>query len=137
MANSLVLLQRWIDAFQRRDIDALVAAYAPDAVNHQVAAGAPSIGHAALRSDFEAFFIAFPDSYANVVNRMADGDWAAWEWEGGGTFTGPFLGHASTGRAYTLRGCGFFHFQTGLIATQRGYWDRTTWFSQIGLPLTG
>lgn len=31
------LVQSWVDAFNRADVDALAAFYAEDAVNHQVA----------------------------------------------------------------------------------------------------
>lgn len=32
------------------------------------------------------FFVSFPDSYTHIENVMTEGDWAAWEWVGGGTF---------------------------------------------------
>jgi hypothetical protein len=57
------------------------------------------------------------------------------EWTGGGTFRGEFAGHAPNGRSFTLKGCGFFHVVDGLIRSQRGYWDKTTWFSQLDIPL--
>lgn len=131
--NSKELLKKWIDAFQRCDVDALVDCYAPDAVNFQVAAGEPAVGIEQIRKDFEQFHRAFPDSYSDVENLIGDGDWAAWEWNGGGTFTGEFLGTAPTGKSFKLRGCGFFQFKDGKIVFQRGYWDKDTWFSQIGL----
>jgi pimeloyl-ACP methyl ester carboxylesterase len=40
-----------------------------------------------------------------------------------------------TGRTFTLRGCGFFQIVDGKIRSQRGYWDRATWFNQLGLPI--
>ena len=129
------ILRIWIDALQRLDIDALMGCYADDAVNFQVAAGEPAVGKELIRVDFEAFFAAFPDLYANVENLIGEGDWAAWEWLGGGTWTGEFLGNEATGKSYELRGCGFFHFRDGKIIYQRGYWDKHTWFSQIGLPI--
>ena len=48
---------------------------------------------------------------------------------------GEFAGHAPTGRSFTLRGCGFFQIVDGKIRSQRGYWDRATWFNQLGLPV--
>ena len=44
MNNSKELLQIWIDAFQHRNLEAVVACYAEDAINFQIAAGEPSIG---------------------------------------------------------------------------------------------
>jgi limonene-1,2-epoxide hydrolase len=39
------------------------------------------------------------------------------------------------GKAFTLRGCGFFHVVDGKIKYQRGYWDRATWFKQLDIPV--
>jgi len=39
------------------------------------------------------------------------------------------------GRTFTLRGGGFFRVTEGKIVFQRGYWDKATWFGQLGIPL--
>lgn len=132
-SDSKSLLTAWIEAFNARDVDVLIDCYHKDAVNFQVAAGAPAVGIDAIRTDSVKFFSAFPDSWAEVENLMSDKSWAAWEWIGGGTFKGRFLGHDPTGRSYEIRGCGFFQFDAGKIVLQRGYWDKLSWFSQIGI----
>jgi steroid delta-isomerase-like uncharacterized protein len=129
------LLQNWIDAFQRWDLDAVVACYAEDAVNLQVAAGEPAVGIEQIRKDTAEFFQGFPDAWSRVDNLMSDGDWAAWEWLGGGTFTGEFYGNEPTGKSFEIRGCGFFNISNGKIVYQRGYWDKLSWFKQVGLPI--
>lgn len=129
------LLQNWIDAFQRWDLDAVVACYAEDAVNFQVAAGEPAVGIEQIRRDTAEFFHGFPDAWSRVDNLMSDGDWAAWEWLGGGTFTGEFYGNEPTGKSFEIRGCGFFNISNGKIVYQRGYWDKLSWFKQVGLPI--
>ncbi len=131
--NSKELLQNWIDAFQRWDGEAVAACYAEDAVNFQVMTGKPDVGIEAIRAGNDAFFAAFPDAWSRVENLIGDGDWAAWEWGGGGTWTGEFMGQQPTGNSFEIRGCGFFQFRDGKIIYQRGYWDKETWFSQIGL----
>ena len=133
--KSTELLQNWIDAFQACDVARVVACYANDAVNFQIAAGEPSVGKAQIKADTEGFFRAFPDAWSRVENLIGDGDWAAWEWIGGGTFLGEFVGHKPTGKSFEIRGCGFFTFRDGLIVLQRGYWDKHSWFSQIGIPI--
>ena len=134
-SDSRELLSAWIAAFQARDLQAVVDCYADDAVNFQVAAGEPSVGRAQIYSDTAQFFQGFPDAWSRVENLMADGDRAAWEWIGGGTFLGEFYGQPPTGNAFEIRGCGFFQFRDGKIVTQRGYWDKLSWFTQIGLPI--
>jgi steroid delta-isomerase-like uncharacterized protein len=133
--KSTELLHNWIDAFQARDSDRVANCYADDAVNFQVAAGEPAVGRARIKDDTTNFFAAFPDAWSRVENLIGDGDWAAWEWIGGGTFLGEFAGHKPTGRSFEIRGCGFFKFGDGLIVYQRGYWDKHSWFSQIGIPV--
>ncbi|WP_423606068.1 nuclear transport factor 2 family protein [Sphingomonas sp. MS122] len=100
------LLDRWIAAFNAGDADALAALYHDDAVNHQVA-NAPVEGREAIRAMFAAEFAA-AEMVCIPVNRIADGEWAAMEWQDPMGF----------------RGCGFFHVVDGHIRHQRGYWDR-------------
>ena len=96
-----------------------------------------------MLESFTAFFQSFPDSYTpskrrcscRVENIFEDGEWAIIEWSGGGTLVGEFAGQAPTGRSFMLRGCGFFHIVDGKIRFQRGYWDKATWFKQLGLPV--
>ena len=107
----------WVEAFNRKDVDALAALYAEDAVNHQVAE-APVTGRAAIRSMLAAGFAA-ADMVCLVENLFEDGEWAILEWRDP-------LG---------LRGCGFFHVVEDRIVFQRGYWDKLTFLRQHGLPL--
>jgi steroid delta-isomerase-like uncharacterized protein len=126
----------WVDAFNRRDAQAAAMLYHDNAVNTQVAAGGePTVGRQALLDELLAFFRAFPDNYTHPVNLFEDGEWAVLEWAGGGTWRGEFAGLPANGRSFTLQGCGFFHVIDGKINFQRGYWDRATWFGQLGIPL--
>jgi steroid delta-isomerase-like uncharacterized protein len=120
-------------AFNRQNADALAALYAERAVNWQVN-DQPLEGRAAIRESFGNLFRAFPDMGHAIVNLLEEGEWAALEWDGWGTHRGEFAGHLPSGRSFRLRGCGFFQVRDGLIVFQRGYWDRQTWFGQIGLP---
>ncbi len=111
------VVQAWVDAFNRGDLDALAAFYHPDAINHQVAEN-PVEGREAIRTRFAAEFatakmVCIPD------NLFEDGEWAILEWQDP-------LG---------LRGCGFFHVIDGLIVFQRGYWDKLSFLRLHGLPL--
>lgn len=133
--NSRNLLSNWIQAFQACDVERVVNCYAEDAVNFQIAAGEPSIGRRQIAADTTEFFTGFPDAWSRVENLMADGDRAAWEWIGGGTFAGEFYGYQPTGKTFEMRGCGFFTFRDGLIVRQQGYWDKLSWFVQIGIPI--
>jgi steroid delta-isomerase-like uncharacterized protein len=129
------VLQAWVDALNARDAHQAAALYHEDATNIQVASDVPIYGIQAILEDFVAFFRAFPDSYTHVENLFEDGEWAIIEWIGGGTFQGEFAGIAPSGKTFTLRGCGFFQVKDGKIQFQRGYWDKASWFKQVGIPM--
>ncbi len=132
--NPKQVVESWIAAFNRQDADALAALYAEEATNFQVAFE-PVVGRDAIRQMFAEGFAGFPDMGFEVENLLEDGEWAVLEWKGWGTHLGAFDGHAPSGKDFKLRGCGFFQVRDGLIQYQRGYFDRATWFGQIGLPL--
>ena len=100
------ILEKWINAFNNADAEALTDLYSEDAVNHQVA-NEPLMGKAAIRQ-------MFAEEFANAVmvcipeNIFQDGNWVILEWRDP-------LG---------LRGCGFFHIVENKIIFQRGYWDK-------------
>lgn len=129
------VLQAWVAALNAHDARRAAELYHDEAINHQVAASGPVVGKAAILQDFAQFFRTFPDSYTQVENLFEDGDWAILEWKGGGTFLGEFAGTPPTGKRFTLRGSGFFQVIDGKICLQRGYWDKVSWFQQIGIPV--
>lgn len=135
MKSPKAVVQDWGAAYNARDPHALIELYHENAVNHQVAFGAPLQGREALLESFVTFFHAFPDNYTHIVNLLEDGEWAVVEWKGGGTFLGELGGNAPNGRSFTLQGCGFFHVVEGKIRFQRGYVDKHTWFTQLQLPV--
>ena len=129
------VVQEWVAAYNQRDARAAAELYHEDAMNFQVALGAPSVGRHMILDDLLSFFHAFPYNFTHVENLFEDGEWAMLEWFGGGTWRGEFAGMAPNGRSFTLRGCGFFYVTGGKIGFQRGYFDKATWFAQLGIPL--
>lgn len=128
------VIQAWVDALNAHDAEAAAALYYDDAVNIQVAIGTPLEGKAAIHADFVSFFRSTPDTYTRIENLFEDGEWAILEWFGGGTFIDSEKA-GTPGKPYTLQGCGFFHVIDGKIRFQRGYWDKLTWFRQVGLSI--
>jgi NAD(P)H-dependent FMN reductase len=108
------LVEEWVSALNRGDVDALLSFYTPDAVNHQVAE-APAEGREAIRKLFVEAFARGP-LVCIIENLFADGDWAMLEWRD----------------PKGLRGCGFFHVVKSQIVFQRGYWDKLSFLRQEG-----
>ena len=100
------LLEKWIDAFNRADVETLSSLYAENATNHQVVNN-PVIGRSAIRQMFEREF-STTEMSCIPENIFQDGDWVILEWK------------APNG----LRGCGFFKVENNYIVFQRGYWDK-------------
>ena len=101
-ANPKSVVQKWIDAFNRADVEDIASLYRSDAVNHQVAEE-PVRGKQAIREMIEKEFLN-AEMTCIVENLFEDGEWAILEW------------HDPLG----LRGCGFFHVVEGRIIFQRG-----------------
>lgn len=117
MVKPREVLQRFIQAFNDADVEALANLYSQDAINHQVAEE-PVQGREAIRRMFAESF-AKADMTCIVEHIFEDGEWAIMEWRDP-------LG---------LRGCGFFHVVDSQIVFQRGYWDRLSFLRQQGLPI--
>jgi len=111
------VVQAWVSAFNRADVNELVSLYHKDAVNHQVAYE-PMKGAKEIRKLFELDF-GRAKMVCQVENLFQDGEWAILEW------SDP-LG---------VRGCGFFQVKNGQIVFQRGYFDKLSFFRAQGIPL--
>ena len=116
-SNPQSVVQAWVDAFNRADVEKLASLYSENAVNHQITE-APVEGRPAIREMFAKEFAA-AEMTCMVENLFEDGEWAILEWRDP-------LG---------LRGCGFFNVVDGKIQFQRGYWDKLSFLRQHGLPL--
>lgn len=112
-----IVVQNWIELFNKADVDGLASLYHEDAVNHQVA-NQPVVGRNAIRQMFSAEFVT-ADMVCIPENIFEDGEWAILEWKD----------------ALGLRGCGFFQIQEGKILFQRGYWDKLSFLKLHGLPI--
>jgi SnoaL-like domain len=116
MAPKEVVL-KWVEEFNKINIEGLADMYHDDAINHQVYTD-PLVGKAVIKEFFREEF-----SKATMVciveNIFEDGEWAILEW------SDP-LG---------LRGCGFFQMEGDKIKFQRGYFDRLSFLRQQKLPL--
>jgi hypothetical protein len=68
-------VQAQVDAYNARDIEAFVAAYAPDVVITD-ANGSPMLGgHDAMREQYGALFEGSPDLDAEILGRVSAGAW--------------------------------------------------------------
>lgn len=111
------VVNTWVDAFNKADVEAITALYHDNATNHQVA-NAPVVGKPAITEMFTNEF-ATAEMVCIVDNIFEDGQWAILEW------------YDPLG----LCGCGFFHVVNGKILFQRDYWDKLSFLKMHNLPL--
>ena len=68
-----IVVQRQLDAYNARDMEALLATYAPDAQHYEHPAKLVASGHAQMRERFALRF-AEPNLHARLVKRCVMGD---------------------------------------------------------------
>jgi steroid delta-isomerase-like uncharacterized protein len=131
--------KRWVDAFNKKDMNALMALYTEDCVNAQPHLMAPLKGKRAVQEDLENFLKAFPDGRMTATTMSAAGDTLAMEWTFTGTQTAPLVGGPTgpipaTNKPVTIKGAEFTrHNGQGLIVDERGYFDLMSFMMQLGL----
>ena len=77
-----------IEAMKRRDIDAMLPLYAPDAVVFDPDFGPAGQNRAAMERDMRDYFVAFPDLRFDVFDVVVDGSVVAIHGRGLGTMLG-------------------------------------------------
>ena len=116
-AGLVTLLERFADAWNRHDLDALMSMMTEDAVFEASAGpqvdGERSEGKQAVRAAFAAVFEAFPDARWASPRHFVAGDRGVSEW----TFTGT----RKDGTRVQVTGCDLFTFRDGKIAIKNSY----------------
>src|ERR671939_155060 len=110
------LTKEFLEAANRRDIEAVLATYAKDCVVEDPLYPAPLVGHDAVREDFAAFFRAFPDLRFEVLELLEKDNLGAAEMRLTGTNIGPLTTPAGemppSGQRVDLRAAGYVELTT-------------------------
>ncbi len=110
------VLYRLHTALNQRNLDAMVACFAPDFQSEQPAhPGVEFVGNDQVRKNWSLIFGAVPDFHAELVRSAIDGDtvWAEWFW----------YGHRTNGAPMQQRGVTVLQVQNGKIAAARLYME--------------
>jgi len=116
-AVTIEVLQAFADAWNRHDVDAIMAFMTPDCVFESSAGpevcGTRYAGHDAVRAGFADVWATFPDAHWGDARHFVRGDRGVSEW----TFTGT----RSDGTRVEVHGCDVFTFREGKIALKDSY----------------
>ena len=112
-------LQATTDAFNRHDLDAIMAFFADDAVflspRGPEPIGRRFTGKAAVREGLAARFSGIPDVHYGDEDHFVAGDRGASEWTLTGTTT--------DGVRLEVRGCDLWTFRDGLVTRKDSFWE--------------
>ena len=132
MSDTIALIQRYYDAFNRGDWEAMLACLTDD-VAHDLNQGGREHGHEAFR----AFLARMNRSYREqlqkiVVMASADGLRAAAEYEVHGSYLADDEGlPPAHGQRYVLPGGAFFDIRGGRISRVSNYYNLADWVAQV------
>ena len=111
-------LKRVLDAFNRHDLDAIMAHFTDDAVFESPRGSAPwgtrYIGAAAVREGLAARFSGIPDVRYSEDRHFVAGDRGVSEWQ--------LTGTTVAGERIAVRGCDLWEFRDGRISRKDSYW---------------
>lgn len=112
------MLEEIAAGFDRHDLDAIMAHFAPDAVfegpRGEEPWGTRFVGADAVRAAFADRFAGIPDVRYREDSHFVDGDRGASEWTLSGT--------TASGQAVEIRGCDLWTLRDGRVVKKDSYW---------------
>jgi steroid delta-isomerase-like uncharacterized protein len=134
--ENAAIARRWHeDVINGANLDALDEITTDDIVHH---AGTfpDGVGRDTVKGVLGALLTGFPDVHHTVDQVITQDDFVVIRWTAHGTHTGPFQGHAPTGKPVTWTGINIFRIACGRIAEEWSEVDGLGRLQQIGLPAT-
>jgi steroid delta-isomerase-like uncharacterized protein len=123
------LAQRWVDAWNSHDANAVAVLFTRDAVYEDVPFGVVNHGPEQIQAFAQFFFTAVPDLHVSLVNSALRGDRGTIEW----VFSGTDHGIYGTGKTFAVRGVTVLELRGAKISRNVDYYDLATILRQLGL----
>jgi predicted ester cyclase len=126
--NTAVVLRYWERCWNHQDVAALSATHSETFSQN----GMP-LGIGALSESLQGFFASFPDVRVTIDDVVAVGDKVLMRVTYCGTQSGPYQGHAPTGRAIRVSGLELFLLVRGQVVHHWHEMDHLAILLQLGL----
>lgn len=135
MSNALQVAHGYMEAWNRRDAQGIVATFAAGGTYSDPLA--KGIGGETLIAYVRGLWQAFPDLCFEIGDQTLVGEQlVAFQWLMKGTNSGPFQGLPPSGREVILPGADFITVAGDKIQTVQGYFDAGEVPRQLGLQIT-
>ena len=127
LEENKAIVRRFIEAYNKRNLDLIDDFVAPDYVDHT-----NKVGREGLKQLFNMGLKAFPDWHETIEDIIAEGDkvWVRLAYTG--THKGEFLGLAPTGKKITAKDVDIYRIVNGKLAEYWSVTDNVNILKQIG-----
>lgn len=124
------LISRYIETWNRGDLQALTQFWAPNIIHHTRSA---SHGLESIKMIIGGIMSAFPDMRFRIDDMIAAGDKVVTRMTWCGTHTGSYMGAPPTGKEITCALIGIARLANGKIIEHWGVTDELHMMQQMGL----
>jgi steroid delta-isomerase-like uncharacterized protein len=130
-------MQRYLDAWNARDVDGVLGFMSEDVVLADLPLGEQVQGQAAAREFVARIMSAYSSDFRRQLGRLVldDGTTYAFEFKETGTndLSAPGSRFPATGRPFELSVVSIGRLRGGRIVEHKDYWDLTDYLRQVGL----
>ena len=128
LEENKAIVRRFIEAYNKRNLDAFDDLLAPDYVDHT-----SQVGIEGLKQLMNMAFKAFPDLHETIEDIIAEGDkvWVRITFTG--TNTGEWLGFPPTGKKVTSKNVDTYRIVNGKLAEYWNVTDASDFNKQLGI----
>ena len=134
-------IDRYNDAWNAHDVEAIVAMHTEDSVFENHTTGDVNVGREAIGQAIAGIFRVFPDLTFEGRRQYIREDLVVQEWTARGTHQGTMTRSGievePTGRTVEYRGMDVIPIREGLVARKDVYSDGVTLLRQLGLTSIG
>jgi steroid delta-isomerase-like uncharacterized protein len=133
------VIEAYNDAWNRHDVDAIVATHTEDSVFRNHTGGGEAVGRAAIRRIVAGVFDTFPDIHFTLRRLYVRDDLIVQEWTATATHHHPVMYNDTTleptGRAIRWDGMDIIPMRDGQVARKDVYAESLSYLRQLGAPL--
>jgi steroid delta-isomerase-like uncharacterized protein len=130
-------IDRYNDAWNEHDVDAIVAMHTEDSVFENHVTGDVNVGREQIGNAIRGIFSVFPDLHFEGRRQYIREDLVVQEWTASGTQQGTMnrggVSVEPTGRRVEYKGMDVIPIEDGLVARKDVYSDSVTLLRQLGL----